>query len=60
MHQAHRIEDTNAFDIDRYHYLFNSSDVRIQYNQRGYLKHVFERISKRTVVEKGLKKGTMW
>ena len=56
MHWAHGIEDTNTFDVVGYYYLFIYLDGRIQYNQRGYLKCVFERTSKRTLVEKGLKK----
>ena len=39
MHQAHGIEDTDTFDVVGYYYAFNSLDVRIQNNQRGYLKH---------------------
>ena len=53
-HWAYRIEDTDVLDVVGYYYLFNSLAVRIQYNQRGYLKCVVKRTEERNTEERTL------
>ena len=52
VHWAHRIEDTNAFDVVRYYYLFSFVVVRIQYKQRGYSRHALKKVSKKGTLQK--------